>query len=98
VSGGRSIEHLKVTRTARGIYEVKSESEKDVKYIVDLLDNDGLGGCNCKNFLMSKLPRFERNGRIPFESLRCKHIVAARCQFTDAIILGIINTEKHQQH
>lgn len=81
------LESSKITMVGNGVFHIASESKKDAFYTVDVMDNDGLGGCDCKNFLFSKLPKFERNGRIIFESLRCKHLRRVRSFAFDLIIM-----------
>lgn len=81
-----------------GVFRIASESEKGKHYTVDVMDNDGLGGCDCKNFLMSKLPKYERNGHTIFESLRCKHLRRVRSFAFDLIILAQLKRQQHQQY
>jgi hypothetical protein len=89
-----TLENSKVTRIDRGVYRIRSQSQKGVEYTVDLFDNDGFGGCDCKKFQFSSLPKFERNGRIPFDYLRCKHLRRVRSYVLDAIIQVEIQKEK----
>jgi hypothetical protein len=89
-----TLESSKVTRVDRGVYRIRSQTQHNTEYTVDLFDNEGLGGCDCKNFMYSLLPKFERAGKIPFDSYRCKHIKRVRSYVLDLIILTQTQTHK----
>lgn len=63
-------------------YRVRVTSSKDPNetYAVDLVENGGLGKCDCPQFRMKLEPRYFTMMKI-HPKLRCKHILAAReCQ------------------
>lgn len=94
MSGEHLLESSKITLVGSGVFQIASESKKGSFYTVDVFDNEGLGGCDCKDFLSRRLPKFERNGRIIFESLRCKHLRRVRSFAFDLIILSQLRNEK----
>ena len=96
MSDEQTLEGIKVTRLGRGVYQIRSETQKDVVYEIDILANDGLGNCSCKNFQFSRLPKFERLG-IPFDSFRCKHLKRVRCHVLDLILSSYIQKETQTQ-
>lgn len=88
-----TLESSKVTRIGRGVYKIRSQTEQGSEYTVDVFDNDGLGGCDCKHFQFSLLPKYERR-RLIFDSLRCKHLKRVRSVVLDAIIQAQIQKER----
>lgn len=98
MSGEHLLESSKITLVGNGVFQIASESKKGAFYTVDVMDNEGLGGCDCKDFLSRRLPKFERNGRIIFESLRCKHLRRVRSFAFDLIILQQLQKQQHQQY
>lgn len=62
-------------------FRVQSDSDPAKQYLVDLLENDGLGACECFHYHFKIYPN-QRKAQIlgketPGERLECKHIRAA---------------------
>lgn len=89
---------LRITRREKGVYEVRSDSQVDVTYRVDLFSlagSDGipLGQCDCADFNFRLYPRW-KSIQLSLPSLRCKHIITVRDHVMDQILLAQIYSEK----
>ena len=80
-----TMDGMKVVRTGRGCYLAYSQSQPGVAYPVDVSAHDGLGHCECSDFICRRYPRWKAI-RMPFDSLRCRHIRRVRNHILDAII------------
>jgi hypothetical protein len=86
-------------------YHVPSSTRPLDNYLVELTDYAGNGSCQCEHFqtrlgpLLSrritphqaidrKLVKVKKTDH-PEDALRCKHIIAARRQFTDEVLAAI---------
>ncbi len=81
----RTLEGHKIIRVGRGHYVVKSNARPSISYTVDLSAHEGLGHCECDDFLFRRLPRWKQV-KAKFDHLRCKHIRAVRNHVLDQII------------
>lgn len=77
---------------AVGRYLVASQSQEG-KYMVDVLAYDGHGQCACPQWQYRIGPAREAGEQPPVKY--CKHLKAAREQFTDDIIQRML-TQEHQ--
>jgi len=64
----------------------------EAEYLVDIGAYEGNGACNCKHFEMRLEPKLKL-GRYS-RALRCKHVLAARSFFTDAVVGNLLYEEK----
>ena len=84
---------MKVTKIGRAHFKVSSESEPD-PHQVDLEMNGGIGACDCYDFKFRCQPEIDEAFRlgtelfISFGTYRqmCKHIMAARWEFTNQVL------------
>lgn len=81
----RTLDGRKIIRVGRGQYIVASHSRPGTAYTVDLGAHEGLGHCECENFLYKKLPLWETI-QANYDHLRCKHIRSVRNHILDQII------------
>ncbi len=81
----RTLEGMRMVRTGRGCYLCYSTSRPDVAYAVDVSANEGLGSCNCEDFLYRRLPRWKEVKKA-YPSFRCRHIRRCRDHILDQII------------
>lgn len=87
----RTLEGLKIVRIGRGHYLCASRSSPGVSYAVDLEAHEGLGHCECYNFLFRRYPLWKQLGA-NYDHLRCRHIRGIRNHVLDQIIA--LNKEK----
>lgn len=86
-------------------YHVPSSTRAHTTYLVELTDYSRNGSCQCEHFMTRLGPLLARRitpaqaidqklvkikkGSHPEDALRCQHIIAARRQFTDEVLLAI---------
>lgn len=73
-------------------YLVESSSRDDIKHLVELDANGGLGKCSCEHFSIRVQSKIDA-GEKWTEEMRCIHIRAARRFFTDLIIKKLSQDE-----
>jgi hypothetical protein len=66
---------------------VASESDNDIKYLVDIGENDAFGKCTCQHFDFRIQPAINSSTR----TIRCKHITKAREFFLDNLIKRMVS-------
>lgn len=81
----QTVEGMKIKRIGRGHYICHSLSHPEKAYAVDLAEHDGLGSCQCEDFLYRRLPRWKRVQKL-FNAFRCQHIRGVRDHCLDQII------------
>lgn len=76
-------------------YHVKSSS-REGHHVVDLLENGGLGLCDCEDFVMRKHPEYRiLDGTVKDKRrYRCKHIKACRELLTDELVEKLHELQK----
>lgn len=88
---------LKVERVEHYRYRVTSETGAG-SYLVDLLENDGSGACDCADFQTRRGPLLNQGKR--GEATRCKHIRAARwnffCDIADDLFARLAKKEQYE--
>ena len=62
------------------------------EYLVDIGAYEGNGSCNCKHFEIRMEPKLKLGSYS--RALRCKHILAARAFFVDAVIKHLSDEAK----
>lgn len=88
-----TVEGMTVTKIGRGMYICDSTSQLGVKYQVDIMENDGLGNCQCADFAFRKYPRW-KSAKTNLDSFRCRHIRRVRNHVMDQIIRYYILQEQ----
>lgn len=88
---GQTLEGMSVTRLGKGVYACSSESG-EAPYHVDIMALDGLGECNCWDFVGRREPRW-RTIKKPYDALRCKHLRRVRNWVLDGILQQLIQKE-----
>lgn len=92
----RTLEGMRVTRTGRGQYYCSSESNPSTRHTVDILALDGLGECDCWDFISRRKKRW-RKVRQRYDIFRCKHLRRVRNHVLDQILSTYIKTEQNRQ-
>lgn len=77
--------NMRIQRLGKGMYACHSESRPETAYTVDVMSYDGLGSCQCDDFLYRRFPRW-KSIRKNYDALRCKHIRRVRNHMMDQII------------
>jgi predicted secreted protein len=88
-----TVEGIVITRIGRGMYQCPSRSQDNVLHTIDIMANDGLGECDCHDFMYRRWPRWQRTGKL-YDSFRCFHIRHVRQHVLDQIIQHYIKLEK----
>lgn len=81
----RTIDGHKIQRQGAGHYLCKSRSRPGVSYSIDIEENDGLGNCQCEDFIYRRLPDW-RKVRANYDFYRCRHIRAVRNHVLDQML------------
>ena len=84
---------MRIQRIGRGHYRCHSTSREETAYAVDLSENNGLGSCECEDFIFRRLPQW-KSIRKPYDALRCRHLRIVRNHVLDQIIAHF--SEKQQ--
>lgn len=71
---------------------VQSETDPEVWYGVDLLENNRVGSCDCEHFHY-RLSRIAAETSYPHNGLRCKHLVIVREALLNALLLSMANQQ-----
>ena len=71
---------------------VQSESDPEVWYGVDLLENNRIGSCDCDHFRY-RLSQLASEAKRPWDGLRCKHLVIVREALLNALLLSMENKQ-----
>lgn len=69
-------------------YRVHSEADPRRIYLCDLLENDGIGSCSCKDWSCRVGPLVKEGKRA-----YCKHIVACRAHFLNQVLAAMAKAE-----
>jgi hypothetical protein len=72
---------------------VQSESDPEIWYGVDLLDNNRVGSCDCDHFRY-RLAGIASDAKQVWNGLRCKHLIIVREALLNALLLSMA----HQQY
>ncbi len=81
----RTLDGHKITRLNAGHYLCKSRSRPGISFAVDIEAHNGLGHCECEDFLYRRLPRWKKV-KASYAHFRCKHLRAVRDHVLDQII------------
>ena len=71
---------------------VQSETDPEVWYGVDLLENNRVGQCDCDHFRY-RLAGMAAESKHPYNGLRCKHLVIVREALLNALLLSMANDQ-----
>jgi hypothetical protein len=72
---------------------VQSESDPEIWYGVDLLENNRVGSCDCDHFRY-RLAQLASDCTRPWNGVRCKHIIICR----EALLNALLYSMAHQQY
>jgi len=67
---------------------VQSETDPEVWYGVDLLENGRVGSCDCDHFRY-RLAQLAAETKRPWNGLRCKHLVIVREALLNALLYSM---------
>jgi hypothetical protein len=78
-------------------YLVRSRTNPRTNYLVDLLENDGIGGCTCVAWQARFWPDIRRRGlKAHDEMRRCYHLNAARERFLNDVLVTMAKKEHNE--
>jgi hypothetical protein len=76
---------------------VQSESDPEMWYGVDLLENNRVGSCDCDHFRY-RMSRIAAETTQPWNGVRCKHLVIVREALLNALLLSMANQQYDDEH
>jgi hypothetical protein len=71
---------------------VQSESDPEIWYGVDLIENNRIGSCDCDHFRY-RLSAMAADAKQTWNGLRCKHLVIVREALLNALLLSMANKQ-----
>lgn len=71
---------------------VQSESDPEIWYGVDLLENGRVGSCDCDHFRF-RLSALAAESKHPWNGIRCKHLVIVREALLNALLLSMADKQ-----
>ncbi len=83
---------LHIERIGRGHYLCSSRTRHELTYAIDILAHEGLGHCECEDFLYRRLPLWKEL-RKKYDHFRCAHLRAVRSHVMDLILAPYVAKE-----
>lgn len=88
---------VRVSVGERNVYMCRSERFPRVEYRVDLTACNGFSQCSCLDWAMRRFPAIQAKKAQGTRETACKHVLAARVQFTNEILSELARIEEGKQ-
>ncbi|MBV8280835.1 MAG: hypothetical protein JO347_02080 [Candidatus Eremiobacteraeota bacterium] len=75
---------------------VQSESDPEIWYGVDLLENNRIGSCDCDHFRY-RLSELASQAKLPLNTLRCKHLLVVREALLNALLFSMAESRYNDE-